>query len=70
MEPSYEAEEAIDRAAVVIDCTPVGNENKEKLYKHGLFVARFHQRTVLFSDAFRKDSLEADRIAYIHSISL
>jgi glyceraldehyde-3-phosphate dehydrogenase type II len=33
MEPSYEAEEALDRASVVIDCTPVGNENKEKIYK-------------------------------------
>ncbi|HKY07153.1 MAG TPA: hypothetical protein VJQ55_02885 [Candidatus Binatia bacterium] len=32
MQPSYEAEEAIERAAVIIDCTPVGNENKEKLY--------------------------------------
>ncbi len=33
MEPHYEAEEAIERANVVIDCTPVGNENKEKYYK-------------------------------------
>jgi glyceraldehyde-3-phosphate dehydrogenase (NAD(P)) len=33
MLPSYEAEEALDRASVVIDCTPVGNENKEKLYQ-------------------------------------
>jgi glyceraldehyde-3-phosphate dehydrogenase type II len=33
MEPSYEAEEAVERAAVVIDCTPVGNENKEKIYR-------------------------------------
>jgi glyceraldehyde-3-phosphate dehydrogenase (NAD(P)) len=33
MEPSYEAEEAIDRAHVIIDCTPVGSENKEKYYK-------------------------------------
>ncbi len=32
MEPCYEAEEAIDRARVVIDCTPVGNQNKEKFY--------------------------------------
>jgi glyceraldehyde-3-phosphate dehydrogenase type II len=32
MEPSFEAEEAIERANVIIDCTPVGNENKEKLY--------------------------------------
>ena len=32
MEPCYEHEEAIERAKVVIDCTPVGNENKEKYY--------------------------------------
>jgi glyceraldehyde-3-phosphate dehydrogenase type II len=32
MAPAYEANEAIDRANVVIDCTPVGNENKEKHY--------------------------------------
>lgn len=33
MEPAYESEAAIERATVVIDCTPVGNENKEKYYK-------------------------------------
>jgi glyceraldehyde-3-phosphate dehydrogenase (NAD(P)) len=33
MEPYYEAEEALENASVVIDCTPVGNENKEKYYK-------------------------------------
>ena len=32
MEPAFEAEEAIERASVIIDCTPVGNENKKKLY--------------------------------------
>jgi glyceraldehyde-3-phosphate dehydrogenase type II len=32
MKPKYDALEAIDRAAVVIDCTPAGNDNKEKLY--------------------------------------
>jgi len=32
MKPSFEAEEAIERACVIIDCTPVGNENKEKFY--------------------------------------
>jgi glyceraldehyde-3-phosphate dehydrogenase (NAD(P)) len=32
MQPTFEAEEAIERASVIIDCTPVGNENKEKLY--------------------------------------
>ncbi len=30
---SYGAEEALDRATVVIDCTPAGNENKERLYE-------------------------------------
>ena len=32
MEPTFEAEEAIERASVIIDCTPVGNENKKRLY--------------------------------------
>lgn len=30
--PKYETMEALERATVVIDCTPVGNENKEELY--------------------------------------
>jgi glyceraldehyde-3-phosphate dehydrogenase (NAD(P)) len=30
--PKYEAREAIERATVVIDCTPVGNEMKEEFY--------------------------------------
>ena len=29
---SYSAEEALERATVVIDCTPAGNTNKEKFY--------------------------------------
>ncbi|HEY3302718.1 MAG TPA: hypothetical protein VGL70_04175 [Candidatus Binatia bacterium] len=33
MEPVYDAEQALDRASVVIDCTPVGNDNKEKIYQ-------------------------------------
>lgn len=32
MPPCYEAEEAIERAKVVIDCTPAGNENKKTFY--------------------------------------
>jgi glyceraldehyde-3-phosphate dehydrogenase (NAD(P)) len=32
IEPRYEAEDAIARAKVVIDCTPVGNANKDKYY--------------------------------------
>ena len=30
---SYTAEEAIERASVVVDCTPAGNENKSKYYE-------------------------------------
>ncbi|MGH3668469.1 MAG: hypothetical protein ACRDU7_09270, partial [Acidimicrobiia bacterium] len=30
--PKYEAREAIDRATVVIDCTPVGNGMKSEFY--------------------------------------
>jgi len=32
--PKYEAREAIERATVVIDCTPVGNEMKDEFYQH------------------------------------
>ncbi|HNU82360.1 MAG: hypothetical protein GX178_07580 [Acidobacteria bacterium] len=31
---ALEAEEALARATVVIDCTPAGNENKKKFYDH------------------------------------
>jgi glyceraldehyde-3-phosphate dehydrogenase/erythrose-4-phosphate dehydrogenase len=30
--PKWEAREAIERASVVIDCTPVGNDNKAEFY--------------------------------------
>ena len=30
MKPSFEAEEAIERASVIIDCTPVGNREQRK----------------------------------------
>ena len=32
MTPTYMADEALERASVVIDCTPVGNKMKEELY--------------------------------------
>jgi glyceraldehyde-3-phosphate dehydrogenase (NAD(P)) len=34
--PKYETREAIDRAKVVIDCTPVGNDNKAEFYDGSL----------------------------------
>jgi glyceraldehyde-3-phosphate dehydrogenase (NAD(P)) len=32
-EVSFETREALERATVVVDCTPAGNENKEKYYE-------------------------------------
>ena len=32
MKPTYSAQQALERATVVIDCTPVGNANKEETY--------------------------------------
>ena len=34
MEPDFETEDAIERATVIIDCTPkgIGHRNKEKYY--------------------------------------
>lgn len=39
--PRLEAREAIERATVVIDCTPAGNENKEKYYRSASAVSGF-----------------------------
>ncbi len=32
LEPQFTHEEAIERARVIVDCTPVGNENKAEIY--------------------------------------
>jgi len=34
--PKWETREAIDRASVVIDCTPVGNDNKAEFYNQAV----------------------------------
>ncbi len=34
VDPAFDSEAAIERSSVVIDCTPVGNQNKEKHYRH------------------------------------
>src|SRR5947209_4396300 len=33
-EVSLESREALERATVIVDCTPAGNENKEKFYEN------------------------------------
>jgi len=42
IEPDLESMEALERASVVIDCTPVGNQNKEDIY------SRFTSNTLGF----------------------
>ena len=39
--PKLEAREAIERATVVVDCTPAGNENKDKYYRSASGVSGF-----------------------------
>lgn len=39
--PKFETREAIERAKVVIDCTPVGNDNKTEFYKSALYPLGF-----------------------------
>ncbi len=39
--PKLEAWEAIERASVVVDCTPAGNDNKQKYYRHASRVSGF-----------------------------
>ena len=31
---TYESREALERATVIVDCTPAGNENREKFYEN------------------------------------
>src|SRR5512136_1795705 len=38
---SYSTQEALERATVVIDCTPAGNDNKERQYQHLKGLRRF-----------------------------
>lgn len=33
-EVAYESREALERATVIVDCTPAGNENREKYYEY------------------------------------
>jgi glyceraldehyde-3-phosphate dehydrogenase type II len=33
LDPAYTHEEALERATVVVDCTPAGNKNKERIYR-------------------------------------
>lgn len=76
LEPEYEAEEAIKRASVVVDCTPkgIGLENKERYYRkyedqvQG-FLAQGSEFGFgkMFAAGINEEALNRDK--YIHIVS-
>ncbi len=73
--PSFEAREALDRATVVIDCTPAGNENKEKHYQHVKgprgFIAQGseHGFGKMYARGINDEALERDKDRFIQVVS-
>lgn len=72
---SYDAREAIERATVVIDCTPAGNANKAELYDHipgplG-FVAQGSEFGFgkMYARGINDDALDRDADRFIHVVS-
>jgi len=73
--PALEAREALERASVVIDCTPAGNENKEKFYK-GVsgpvgFIAQGseHGFGKMYARGINDEALERDKDRFIQVVS-
>jgi glyceraldehyde-3-phosphate dehydrogenase (NAD(P)) len=76
MKPDYDSEEALDRANVVVDCTPVGNENKEKLYKYysgdiHRFIAQGSEFGFgkMYARGINDAALNADEDQFVHVVS-
>lgn len=76
LEPEYEAEEAIERASVVVDCTPsgIGLQNKENYYKKYEddvkgFLAQGSEFGFgkMFAAGINEEALDQDK--YIHIVS-
>ncbi|MDH3499842.1 MAG: hypothetical protein OEM97_06955 [Acidimicrobiia bacterium] len=73
--PKYEAREAIDRATVVIDCTPVGNENKQAFYESAKgplgFMAQGSEFGFgkMYARGINDESLNRDRDRFLHIVS-
>ena len=76
MNPVHESEEAIERATVVVDCTPVGNENKEKFYNrycgntHG-FIAQGSEFGFgkMYARGINDATLDAEQDQFIQVVS-
>ena len=73
--PKLEAWEAIERATVVIDCTPAGNENKEKFYRHASSVTGFLAQGSefgfgkMYARGINDEALVRDEDRYLHIVS-
>ena len=73
--PKLEAWEAIERATVVIDCTPAGNENKEKYYRHAADVTGFLAQGSefgfgkMYARGINDEALEREEDRFLHIVS-
>ncbi|HJZ84671.1 MAG TPA: hypothetical protein VKN99_05840 [Polyangia bacterium] len=73
--PSYDGQEAMERASVVIDCTPAGNEHKEKYYQRLKgplgFVAQGSEFGFgkMYARGINDQALERGKDRFIHVVS-
>ena len=73
--PKYEAREAIERAKVVIDCTPVGNDMKEEFYSQAVgpigFIAQGSEYGFgkMYARGINDESLQIGHDRFLHIVS-
>jgi len=73
--PKYEAKEAIERAKVVIDCTPVGNDMKAEFYEHAVgpvgFMAQGSEFGFgkMYARGINDESLQVGHDRFLHIVS-
>ena len=73
--PELGAREAIERATVVIDCTPAGNENKQKYYRSAPGVSGFLAQGSefgfgkMYARGINDEALDRDADRYLHIVS-
>ena len=73
--PKYESREAIERAKVVIDCTPVGNDMKEEFYSQAVgpvgFMAQGSEYGFgkMYARGINDESLQIGHDRFLHIVS-
>jgi glyceraldehyde-3-phosphate dehydrogenase/erythrose-4-phosphate dehydrogenase len=73
--PKYESREAIERAKVVIDCTPVGNDMKTEFYDHAVgplgFLAQGSEYGFgkMYARGINDEALQAGHDRFLHIVS-